>query len=377
MNQVIGGIRQQQPLTPPQTQPQTQPPGYTTQTAGTPGYQTPWRPGGDTPVVDWSHSQNWPGAGENVQQNWRRDPSWGGHVVWNPYWGFQDFPTIAQLYHEAGGPVTREQMMGWDLTQQPGPDWAQYYGDRQPGGGGGGGGTTGGGGIDWSNIDWSQIWGGGGDQDWGQGWMEGFQMGEPGAFPYPQQWGTASDVFTRFAQGLPTDVSQWWEAQQGPMETRISDLSKQAAEEMGLGGLRWSTPLQRNITDITGRETANLWSQLAGTQLGLTEAAKDRGMAAAGALTGLGQQYLNAPQDWAQRMYGMGAGMTGLGQQGLDRAYQDWLRMTAEQNPWLAQALGFSGMQSQMVPQQYQPSFLSQLLGLGTSALPFIPGWGR
>ena len=59
----------------------------------------------------------------------------------------------------------------------------------------------------------------------------------------------------------------------------------------------------------------------------------------------------------------MGAGMTGLGQQGLDRAYQDWMRMTPEYNPYFAQAMGFGGMQSQMTPQQYQPSFLSQLFG--------------
>jgi len=64
----------------------------------TQGADSTWRPGGGTGDVDWSHSIKWPGAGSNVQQNWKRDPSWGGHVIWNPYWGFQDFPTIAQMY---------------------------------------------------------------------------------------------------------------------------------------------------------------------------------------------------------------------------------------------------------------------------------------
>ena len=348
--------------TPPPT-PQGEGDYHTTaqdQTA-TQGYQTPWRPGnvGD---VDWSHSTKWPESGANVQQNWRRDPSWGGHVIWNPYWGFQDFPTIAQQYSEAGGPVTREQMMGWDLQQQPGPDWSQYFPDRQVGGGGGAGGGAGGGSFDWSQF-FNQPQGG---QE-GQGWTEGGEMQEPGAFPYPEQWGTASDVFTRFAEGLPTDTGSWWEAQQAPFERRISDQVKQMAEQMGLGGLRYSTPMTHQIADITGRESANMWSQLADRQLSLTEAAKNRGMQAAGGLTGLGQQYLNAPQDWAQRMYGMGQGMTGMGQQGLDRAYQDWGRMTPEQNPWFGQAMGFAGMQNQMTPQQYQQSpfsqFLSALMG--------------
>ena len=339
---------------------------------------TPWSPIGMPGLAraKWEHSQKFPGAGANVQQDWYRHPSWGGHVIWNQDLGFQDFPTMAELYAGAGGPVTQEQMMGWGLTPQLGSDWREYYPNRkdysQRMGGGGGGGAGGGG--TWSG-NWQDYFGG--SQDWSQnpGYMEGFQMPQTD-FPYPEQWRTASDAMTRFAQGLPTSTKRWWEAQQEPFERRISDQAKQTAEQMGLSGLRFSTPMTHQIADITGRESANLWSQLAQNQLGLTEAAKDRGLAAAQGLTGLGQQYLNAPQDWAQRMYGMGQGMTGLSQGALDRAYQDWMRMTPSQNPWLAQALGFSGLQSQMVPQQYQPSFMSQLLGGLGSFLPFIPGWG-
>ncbi|GAG46760.1 unnamed protein product, partial [marine sediment metagenome] len=36
--------------------------------------------------------------------------------------------------------------------------------------------------------------------------------------------------------------------------------------------------------------------------------------------------------------------MTGIGQQGLDRGYQDWMRMTPEGNPWFQQGMGFAGM---------------------------------
>jgi hypothetical protein len=197
-------------------------------------------------------------------------------------------------------------------------------------------------------------------------------MQEPQPFPFPEQWQTASDVWTRFAEGLPTDTGEWWEAQQAPFERRISDQAKQMAEQMGLGGLRYSTPMGHQIADITGRESANMWAGLADRQLGLTEAAKNRGMQAAGGLAGLGQQYLNAPQDWAQRMYQMGAGMTGLGQQGLDRAYQDWGRMTPEQNPWFRQGMGFAGMQNQMMPQQYQQGWLNQLMSGFGGILPLL-----
>jgi hypothetical protein len=187
-------------------------------------------------------------------------------------------------------------------------------------------------------------------------------MQEPQPFPFPEQWQTASDVWTRFAEGLPTDTGEWWEAQQAPFERRISDQAKQMAEQMGLGGLRYSTPMTHQIADITGRESADMWAGLADRQLGLTEAAKNRGMQAAGGLAGLGQQYLNAPQDWAQRMYQMGMGMTGLGQQGLDRAYQDWMRMTPEGNPWFGYGMNFAGMPSQMGYPQYQKSPIGQFL---------------
>ena len=58
----------------------------------------------------------------------------------------------------------------------------------------------------------------------------------------------------------------------------------------------------------------------------------------------------------------MGQGMTGMGQQGLDRAYQDWGRMTAEQNPWVGQGMNFAGMPSQMGYEQFQKSPMGQFL---------------
>lgn len=315
-----------------------------------------------TKQAQWEHAKKFPGAGANVQQQWLRDPSWGGHVIWNQDLGFQDFPSMAKLYSEAGGPVSQEQMMGWGLTPQLGSNWREYFPERQtksergwqPSGGGTSGNLgTGGTGIGGYNPT----------TGWTEGWTEGGQM-EQTQFPYPQQWGTASNVMTRFAEGLPTDTGAWWEAQQAPFERRISDQAKQVAEQMGLGGLRYSTPMTGQIADITGRESANLFGQLAERQLGLTEAAKDRGLQAAGGLTGLGQQYLNAPQEWAQQMYGMGSGMTALGQGGIDRSRQEWMRTIEENNPWLAQAMGFGGMSGATTPQQWQQSPWTQFMNM-------------
>ncbi len=307
--------------------------------------------------TDWNHTNtgmdpSW------VQQQWYRNPSWAPHNIWNPTYGFQNINDIEKLYAQAGQAVTPEMFAQWGLTPQmaasfagtKSPEWRAQYGQ---------GGT--------SNAQ--PYFAPPSGETNNTGWTEGFQMPESQPFPFPQQWNTASNVFTNFAQGLPTSTESWWQAQQAPFERTISDQAKQLAEQMGLMGLRYSTPMGRNIADITGREANKLYSNLATQQLGLTEAAKNRGMQAAGALTGLGQQYLNAPQEWAQRMYQMGSGMTSLGQQALQRAYQNWMRGTPEGNPWLSGAMNYAGMQSQMMPQQYQPSFLSQLLGLGGGVL--------
>jgi hypothetical protein len=313
-------------------------------------------------------------AGNWYRQGGQTGDKWPAHLVWNRRLGFQNYADVLNQM-KGGQPIGQ-----WDLT--PHMDWWEDYNiadwGLDPANLGGAGGQGGQGGGTWTG-NWQDYF----TQpqgDWGQGWAGGFQMPEQGAqgqgFQYPWQWGQASDVYSRFAGGLPTSTEDWWQAQQAPFERTISDQAKQLAEQMGLGGLRYSTPMGYGIADITGRETGKLYGGLAERQLGLTEAAKDRGMMAAGGLAGMGQQYLQAPQDWAQRMYGMGAGMTGLGQSALDRAYQDWSRTTPEMNPWLAQAMGFAGMQNQMMPQQYQPSFLSQILGFGSGMLPFIPGWG-
>jgi len=160
------------------------------------------------------------------------------------------------------------------------------------------------------------------------------------------------------------------------VQRSIEDQSKGAAEQAGLGGLRWSTPLQRNITDIAGREMAGLGAQWTDRELQSREAGANRAMGAAGGLESLGQRYFQAPMDWSSQMYGMGSGMQGLQQQAQEREYQDWQQMQPWASPWTNLAMNYAGLQSQMVPQQYQQSPFSQFANVAGAGIPFIPGWG-
>lgn len=367
---------------------------------------------------------DWGGDYSNVNQTWWRDPAWDPHVAYNKYYGWQDWPTVTEMYGGAEGPVTWQDFKGWEgqgMDRQLGPDWTKYGlggegGD--PGGTGGTGGTPGG-------FDWEAFW-----KNFapGEGWTDvpswgeaGSPYGDQGTFPYPGEWGTAGDVYKNFAYGDPTQVPQewetasgaltpmaqtgmpttqdpWWKAMQPVVQRSIEDQAKESAEQFGLGGLRYSTPLQRNIVDIAGREMGQLGAQwtdrelqaqeaarqrqltatgqlgtLGGGIAGLGESARDRALTSAGGLSNLGQQYFNAPMNWSQQMMGMGAGMQGLTDDALARQYQDYMRMTPENNPWLNMAMGFGGMNTggQFAQQQYNPSTFAQIMNM----FSMIPGF--
>ena len=398
--------------------------------------------------TDWSQ-----GAQQNLgQDQWYRNPSWGGHVVWNPNAGWQDYGTVEHGY-ESG-------QTNW--TPQMGGDWQQYFPDRpvvqdQPGYGQSPLPSN------WGDMisQWQQWFQGNRQQpdyqygqqnsnmkeQTSQGWMYGGQgSGQPsgsptnpeivraqgenmgqggnmsggyqgaGGFQYPSQWQTASDVMSNFALGAPTQIPWQWQqgsdiasqmAQtgmptsyelayqkaKGIAETDTLDAIKAAAEQVGLSGMRWSTPMGRTAQDIAGRNMAQLGlgftqqelgaqeaarnRQLSGISAlqgfgqgtaGLTESAKDRGLSAAGGLTGLGQQYLNAPQDWAAQTYQMGAGMQDQAQSALDRYREEYMRMSPENNPWITGAMNYFGMPSQMGYSQYTASPLSQITGAAGTA---------
>ena len=343
-----------------------------------------WMPGS---AYTWGE---WPAGVDPswVQQSWLRSPEWKAHAIWNPYWGYQDVHDINRLYSEAGGPVSWEDFQTWGLTQQPGPDWEQYFGPKT--GNRAAASATDGGNF-YENFPYPGEW------NLASMIYSMFGLGLP--TQVPQEWEWISDWARQFAEtGMPTDVSEWWKAEQPLLEQRISDQTKQMYEQAGLTGMEWSSPLGRSIAEMTGRETSNLWAELAEKQLGLTEAAKarqmgawpmlfgvgqgitglteaakNRAMSAAGGLSGLGQQKVNLPMNVAHGLYSTGMGQTMLSQEDINRQMQEFLRLSPEASPWLQMLLSLSGgMQTGYAPQMYNPSTWTQLMNAFTSILPLL-----
>jgi hypothetical protein len=316
------------------------------------------RPIGEEQWGSWGGEGLWD---DKVKQQWYRHPSWGGHVVYHPFWGWQDWGNVVEQYEGAEGPVTWQQFKKFPFEKQMGTDWEKYYGDRGEGGGGG----NGGGGQGWDFGDWQQ----GSYEDT----LYNPRTPQGQGFQFPIEWDVASEMAGNMARtGLPANWSPWYQQAKQRVNYQVKDAIDQAAEQAGLGGTRWSSALGRTAQDIASRRHADLGTAFTGQQLGALENARARQLQAGGLLQGLGQGYLNAPMNWAQMMYGMGSGQQGMHQGAMDRQRQELMRQYPEYNPWLQQAFGFSGMNSQMMPQQYQPSGFGQMLGGLGSILPFL-----
>uniref|UniRef100_A0A6H1ZJQ6 Uncharacterized protein n=1 Tax=viral metagenome TaxID=1070528 RepID=A0A6H1ZJQ6_9ZZZZ len=240
----------------------------------------------------------------------------------------------------------------------------------------------------------------------------------------PSEWGTASSVFSDFATGLPTGIPpSWYQGMQdvdkmaatgAPTDVsgiysswlpvaqqQMKDFSQSEAERLGLEGMRWSTPLQNRVSDyarqmseqfglnisqqqVQAEEAARarqlqampLQYQYGAGTAGLAESAKDRGLAGAQGLAGLGQAMTQYPMDLAQLSMSMGLQGQQAQQAEYDKMYNEFLRTSEEGSPWLQNALALLGIGGGAYsPQQYQQSGLSQLLGsaggLGMGALGF------
>ena len=80
----------------------------------------------------WGHSGN-PVDQRNVGQSWYRNPSWGGHVVYNPQYGYQDYPTIEKMYSQAQSPMDDQAFgqafEGAGMQKHLGGTWGTHYGN--------------------------------------------------------------------------------------------------------------------------------------------------------------------------------------------------------------------------------------------------------
>lgn len=194
-----------------------------------------------------------------------------------------------------------------------------------------------------------------------------------GSVSMPWQWGQAGQTLGGMAQtGMPTPYSPWYQQAKQVAGQDIAREIGQASETAGLKGMRWSTPLARQAQEIAGRRMGEVGLEWTGRELDALEQARQRQLQATGQLMPLGQMAGMFPLDVAQRYMGMGGEMQRQRQAEIAPLYQEFMRGTPEASPWLNLLMGATSMPFQQTPQMYQPSFMSQLLGMGSSALPFI-----
>ena len=299
------------------------------------------------------------GGGE-YQPGWYRRASDPMHMVANQQYGYQNWPDV---YKQGFTPTANWDMSGFQTPERNKANYVWQDGKYVP--------------KELANQG-TQT---GGQGEWAKWFSQFFSGGQPQTGPedigpvydWLSPMNKATDIMGGIAEsGSPVDYSGWWGANLPKMQRTIEDQSKNAAEMMGLGGMRWSTPLQRNITDITGRETNSAWSDFAKMSLGGQEAAKQRQLQAAGALPGISQAGYGIQSNIANALMGAGQGATNFNQQQLGNLLNLWGQNNPTLQTWLQSALGGLGGQSNFAQQQYSPSWLSQLFGGLGSALPFM-----
>jgi hypothetical protein len=197
------------------------------------------------------------------------------------------------------------------------------------------------------------------------------------SFNYPSQWGEASDFWSKMLEtGMPTDIEPWWKSQQQAAGVQIERAGKEAAEQFGLGGMRYSTPLGQQLGRIGAETTAGIMPQYWGMGMQAQEAAKGRQMGAAQNLFGAGGEMARFPMEVGERMLGMGGEYQRQQMQSMYPMMQEWQRMTPEQSPWLQYGMGFPYGQFGQMPQMYQQSPFGQALGVGAEVAPWLLGGG-
>ena len=110
-----------------------------------------------------------------------------------------------------------------------------------------------------------------------------------------------------------------------------------------------------------GQGAAGLMSVGQGTS-GLATDARNRALDATGQLGTLGNYYSQLPLQSAQQSWNMGTQLNTQEQSGLDKTYQDFLRTSSENNPYLNMIYQMATGQGS--PQQYGQGTGTQLMGL-------------
>jgi len=415
---------------------------------------SPTSSGGGSDYTDWSQTQGSynPFAGDSeygyITQPWYRNADWAGGAIWNPTYGWQEVNQIKNLY--GGQAATDEQMQGWGLNQNLSGSWEDYYdqlgytptwgqlGNQEDSTG------TGESLIDFSSRGtrrhgWpydpitrddmgESFYTGGHDPNAvdPNSWMGTSSLENPGGtwdgntfgaqpsewltasntlqgmantggyVPAPDEWYGASYGANQMAQGgMPTDVDPWYQQAKAVSDYDTQEAIKQAMEQAGLTGNRWSSGAQRTAADIGGKYASQLGAQYAQQSMaaqeaarqrqqgaydqlynigsgfaGLDTAARNRQLEATGQLGGLGQYMTQYPMQLANQASQIGAQQTALEQSAMDKLYQEWMRTQPEYSPYLNYAYGMATGQG--TQQQYMPGAGSQFMTGISSLLPFL-----
>ena len=196
-------------------------------------------------------------------------------------------------------------------------------------------------------------------------------------FPFPSQWGEASDFWSKMMEtGMPTDISPWWQSQQQAAGQEITRQGKEAAEQFGLGGLRYSSPLGQQLGRIGAETTASIMPRYWELGMGAQEAARGRQMSSVSNLAGIGGELARFPLEVGERMLGMGGEYQRQQLQGMYPMMQEFQRMAPENSPWLQYGQQFPYGQFGQQPQQYQRSPFGQWLDVGSAVAPYFMGGG-
>ena len=379
-----------------------------------------------------------------ITQDWYRNPDWMGGAIWNPTFGWQEVNQVKNKY--GGQAATDEQFNNWDLNRNLSGSWEDYvdqlgYTNDELGGGGTGDAYEGQSMFDFGrwrdhrgggrngyedpfmrgadthvydpNMD-PTSWIGAGNVTNPGGTWDGSQFGaQPsqwntasnvlqdmantgGYVPAPDEWYGASYGANQMAQGgMPTDVDPWYQKAKEVSDYDTQEAIKQAMEQSGLTGNRWSSGAQRTAADIGGKYASQLGANYAQQTMaaqeaargrqqgaydqlfnigsgfaGLDTAARQRQLESTGQLGGLGQYMTQYPMQLANQASQIGAGQTALEQSALDKAMQEWMRTQPEYSPYLNMAYGMATGQG--MQQQFTPGAGSQWMSGLSSLLPFL-----
>lgn len=198
---------------------------------------------------------------------------------------------------------------------------------------------------------------------------------EAGAFPYPEQWQQASDIYGQLAGGMPAmpDPAAMW----APYQQQAEDLSRELAEQAGMGfGGRYGSALQRNIADVGMRAGERFGGEMERMRMGDVAGQRQAMLGAAGGLGGLGGQYAQLPGQLSQQAMNLGGQYQGMQQQEYDRQREEWIRQQPEYSPYLPY-MAQGGMNLPYGLQTFQPGFGSNMMDLGSmlSMYSMMGGW--